>query len=635
MNENNFENNDLVNKENDNIETNNTEITNSEIVNDEDMTTNEGGYVSSDTFTKENLSENDILATKAAEEAIKQKKDKKMRLIRTVGIIIAIIVVVIVVSRIVSSIKSSNDEKKEIMKQVQTVNKMTISSELSGSGTLKPKDSYTITSLVEGEVKAVYFELGDKVVKGQLLLEIDSSSAKREITNASSSVIQARDSYNNAKYEYEKVVKDYEGMTFKAPYSGYLRTLSVKAGDTISSGTTIGTIVNDSVMSLKVPFLSNDAKHISTQNVAYIEIQETGELILGFVESVGEEAIVSDSGSLISYVNILVNNPGGLTENNTGIAMVNGFMSVKDASFKIDVNKEIKFEDGSNIIIESLLVGEGAYVGKGDAIFSITEDTFNKVLSSKKNAYLSAENALTKAESNYEDAIDTFDEYYITAPIDGTVITKDAKVGDKIQKSSSSAKTLCTIYDLSELYFEMDVDELDISKIKNGQMVNVKADAFNNRQFNGEITNISLVSSNSNGVTNYPVTVTVASTSTLLPGMNVDGYVILSKSEDTLGIPSGALQRGNVVYVENSSETITSKNYSIEGVSDRVKEKTPAGFTAVKVETGISNESYIEIKSGLTEGDKVYVSESTSNNTMNFGGFGGGGMGGPPPGGNR
>ena len=97
MNENNFENNDLVNndlvnKESDNLETNNTEIANSENVNNENMTTNEGGYVSSDTFTKENLSENDILATKAAEEAIKQKKDKKMRLIRTVGIIIAIIV---------------------------------------------------------------------------------------------------------------------------------------------------------------------------------------------------------------------------------------------------------------------------------------------------------------------------------------------------------------------------------------------------------------------------------------------------------------------------------------------------------------------------------------------------------------
>ena len=591
---------------------------------------NENNYVSSDTFKKENLTETDILATKAAEEAIKQKKAKKEKIIKTIIAIFLILVLIIVVFRIVTSIRANNEKKQEVMKQVQTVKVMNISSELSGSGTLKPKDSYTITSLVEGEVKNVYFELGDKVTKGQLLLEIDSSSAKREISNASSSVIQARDTYNNAKYEYDKLVKDYEGRTYKAPYSGYLRTLDIKEGDTLSNGTSIGTIVNDNVMVLKVPFLSVDAKNIKLHDSALIEIQETGELLFGFVETIGEEAIVSDSGSLISYVNILVTNPGGLTENNTGIAAVNGFYSVNDASFKIDINKELKFEDGSNIIVDRLLVGEGARLEKGDPIFSITEDTFEKVLSSKKNAYLSAETNLTKAESNYEDAIDTFDEYYITAPIDGTVITKDAKIGDKIQRSSTSAKTLCTIYDLSELYFEMDVDELDISKIKNGQEVNVEADAFNNKRFKGKITNISLVSSNSNGVTNYPVTVTIASSSELLPGMNVDGYVVLSKADNVLGIPSGALQRGNVVYVLNTSETIKNKNYSEEGISDRIKERTPSGFTAVKVETGISNDNFIEIKSGLVEGDEIYVNESTGN-TVQFNGFGGGGMGGGMP----
>ena len=617
--------------ENNNLNMNNDENIN-ETTNDNFVENKEdkNNYVSSDAFKKENLSESDLLATKAAEEAIKQKKAKKTKIIRTIITIFAVLILIIVIFRIVSSVRTNSEKKQEVMKQVQTVKVMNISSELSGSGTLKPKDSYTITSLVEGEVKNVYFELGDRVRKGQLLLEIDSSSAKREIGNASSSVIQARDAYNNAKYEYEKLVRDYENRTFKAPYSGYLRTLSIKAGDTISNGTSIGTIVNDSVMSLKVPFLSVDAKHIKEKAPALIEIQETGEYIYGTVESVGTEAVVSDSGALVSYVTVFVNNPGGLTENNTGIVVTGNYVSVSDASFKIETNKEIKFEDGSNIIIEELIAKEGDYVEKGDPVFSITEETFEKVLSSKKNSYLSAETNLTKAESNYEDALDTFDEYYITAPIDGTVITKDAKIGDKIQRSTSSAKTLCTIYDLSELYFEMDVDELDISKIKNGQEVNVEADAFNNKRFKGSITNISLVSSNSNGVTNYPVTVTIASSSDLLPGMNVDGYVVLSKADNVLGIPSGALQRGNVVYVLNSSETIKSKNYSEEGITDRIKERTPAGFTAVKVETGISNDNFIEIKSGLAEGDEIYVNESTGN-TMQFGGFGGGMGGGMPP----
>ena len=62
-----------------------------------------------------------------------------------------------------------------------------------------------------------------------------------------------------------------------------------------------------------------------------------------------------------------------------------------------------------------------------------------------------------------------------------------------------------------------------------------------------------------------------------------------------------------------------------------MKSRVPDGFTAINVETGISNANYIEIKSGLQEGDEVYVSESSSTNTMNFGGMGG--MGGPPMGG--
>ena len=57
-------------------------------------------------------------------------------------------------------------------------------------------------------------------------------------------------------------------------------------------------------------------------------------------------------------------------------------------------------------------------------------------------------------------------ENYITSEEDGTIITKDAKVGDKIQRSTSNAKTLATIYDLSELTFDMDIDELDITNIK-------------------------------------------------------------------------------------------------------------------------------------------------------------------------
>lgn len=589
------------------------------------------GAVSSDTFVKTSLSSEDIEATQAAHDEIRNQKLKKQRMIKKIIIVILIIVAVIIIIRVVMNMRKKQAEKAEVMKNVSQVRIMNISSEISGSGTLKPKDSYTITSLVEGNVTNVYFNLGDKVIKDQLLLTIDSSTAYREIMNASSSVVQAKDTYKQAKYEYDKLMSDYEGRTYKAPHDGALRTFVIKVGDKLSNNAKIGTIVNDALMTVKLPFSNNDAKSISVGQSALLELQETGEYLVGTVKSIAEEAQVQSSGALVRYVTIVCENPGGLTTNNTAIAVVGDVVSIEDASFELETDEELTFTDGNGIEVEKLLVSEGAIVKKGDPLFLITEDTFNNVLSSKKKTYLSAEEALTKAENNYDDSIDKYDEYYITAPIDGTVITKDAKVGDKIQKSTNSAKTLATLYDLSELTFDMDIDELDITNIKEGQSVNVQADAFKNKVFNGVITNVSLVAANSNGVTNYPVTVTITDIGDLLPGMNVDAYVILANVENAVAIPADALQRGNVVYVLNTSPTIKSGNYNAEGISDRVKSRVPDGFTAINVETGISNANYIEIKSGLQEGDEVYVSESTSTNTMNFGGMGG--MGGPPMGG--
>ena len=595
----------------------------------------EDGSVSSDTFVKSDLSSEDIEATQAAHDEIKRIKDKRKLLIKKIVLIICIVIAIIFTISSILKMNNKKAEKEKIMQNVTSVRRMNISSEILGSGTLKPKDSYTITSLVEGNVTNVLFDMGDKVIKDQLLITIDSQTAYREIANASSSVAQAKDNYNQAKYEYDKLLNDYAGRTYKAPYDGSLRSFLIKEGDKLNNNDEIGSIINDSIMTIKLPFSTNDAKSINEGMTALLELQETGEYLSGIVKSVAEESQVQNSGALVKYITITCENPGGLTTNNTAIAVVGNCASIEDASFELETDIKLIYIDGSGIEIEKLLVSEGAVVKKGDPLFLISEETFNNVLSSKKRSFLTAEEALTKAENNYDDAIDNYDEYFITAPIDGTVITKDAKVGDKIQKGTSSAKTLATLYDLSELTFDMDIDELDITNIKEGQDVNVQADAFNNKIFKGKITNVSLVSANSNGVTNYPVTVTITDTGNLLPGMNVDAYVVLSNVENALAIPANALQRGNVVYVLNSSETIKSGNYSTEGISDRVINNVPDGFTAIKVETGISNSNYIEVKSGLAEGDEVYVSESSSNNSFNFGNFRGMGGGMPAPQGMR
>lgn len=104
--------------------------------------------------------------------------------------------------------------------------------------------------------------------------------------------------------------------------------------------------------------------------------------------------------------------------------------------------------------------------------------------------------------------------------------------------------------------------------------------------------------------------------------MNVTGEIIIDEAEDVLAIPAQALQRGNVVYVKDDSVTETEGN-------------VPAGFRSVEVETGLISSDYVEIKSGLSEGDEVYIDPTSSTESTGMGMMGGmpaGGMGGVPGG---
>ena len=77
------------------------------------------------------------------------------------------------------------------------------------------------------------------------------------------------------------------------------------------------------------------------------------------------------------------------------------------------------------------------------------------------------------------------------------------------------------------------------------------------------------------GVTNYPVTITMEETGDLLPGMNVDAEIILEQSENALVIPVAALMRGNRVYVKSDSETEQdTSNQKEVGVSILLTPKT-------------------------------------------------------------
>lgn len=627
----------------------------------------------------------------AAEKKRKKRKGKSGRIV-----IVLIVVLAVLLGGFFLYKKKTTSQKRQGDQSVSTatVKRTDISSELTASSALSPKDTYEVTSLVEGEVIEANFEEGDVVEKGQVLYRIDASSMDSDLSSAQTSLQRAKESAQTAQSDYAEETARIAGNTYRSTASGYIKTLYIKEGDKVNNGTKIADLYDDSVMKITVPFLSGEAAEINVGDEAAVTLEDTGEQISGTVTVVSSMEETLSGGRLVKNVTVEVSNPGGLTTDTAASVTVDGFVCSAEATFtaKTETILSVELSGNKSLEIENLLIHEGSYVEKNSDLFRVTAKTAEEYLKEFKDAVESADDNLENAENKLSNTQDNVDDYTITAPISGTVITKNAKVGDKISKSSSGTTTMAVIYDLSTMTLEMSVDELDVSSIKVGQSVEITADAVEGETFTGTVTNVSLQSSYSNGVTNYPVTVTLDDTGSLLPGMNVDAKIILDSSENALVIPASALMRGNRVYVKKSSasteNTDTQRNGSSDNAGDADSERknpgdgtqnadsadrqpdagaeasgsskgsgtdnsssksngsgksgssnVPDGFEAVQVTTGIINDDYVEILSGLSEGDEVYISSdsgsSTQTDQMQMGGMGGpgGDMGGGVPGG--
>ncbi|MEE1013911.1 MAG: efflux RND transporter periplasmic adaptor subunit, partial [Clostridia bacterium] len=268
------------------------------------------------------------------------------------------------------------------------------------------------------------------------------------------------------------------------------------------------------------------------------------------------------------------------------------------------------------------------YISKGD---SISSGATVAVLDSSTidDQIYNAEKSLQDAQLSMEKLQDQLEDYTVTAPISGTVVTKNKKAGEKYEgnsggssSSTSSTTGLAVIYDMSSLYFDLDVDELDVKKIAVGQSVTITADAVEGKTYSGTVENVSVNGTvGTAGVTTYPVRVRIADfDDLLLPGMNIEAEISITATENALVVPVSAVNRGNTVYVK--------------GEKTQENDRAPEGFYTVSVTTGVSDDSYIEILSGLNEGDVVYVTVQDTGEETSFPGMGGmpGGMGGAPGG---
>ncbi len=185
----------------------------------------------------------------------------------------------------------------------------------------------------------------------------------------------------------------------------------------------------------------------------------------------------------------------------------------------------------------------------------------------------------------------------IVSPVDGTVISRAVDVGQTVAASFNTPTLFEVAEDLTQMQIETSVSEADIGKVKVGQKAIYTLDGYQDRKFEGEVTQVRLASTTTNNVVTYAVIISVDNSEGLvIPGMSANVSIITNKVENALCVPPQALKF--------TPET-NGKKYEKQGIWLQTKN----GLQRCDIEIGVSDDNHTQVISKeIKAGDKVVVS---------------------------
>jgi HlyD family secretion protein len=249
--------------------------------------------------------------------------------------------------------------------------------------------------------------------------------------------------------------------------------------------------------------------------------------------------------------------------------------------------------------------------------------------------YTKAQASLKTAQLEYDKAKINLGYASIYSPIDGVVLSRAVDEGQTVAASFSTPTLFSIAKDLTQMQVEANIDEADIGKVKEGQRVSFKVDAFSNMNFNGQVVQIRLNPTTTNNVVTYTVIVKAPNPDLrLMPGLTADITIYVEEAKDVLTVSSKALHftPDQIVMSQYMMQVMkdakeanppaamkTSKNPtpSAEGVSEiapldstkpTVWVKEGPIIHPVNVSIGIDDDLNAQILSGLKEGEEVVTS---------------------------
>ena len=499
----------------------------------------------------------------------REKKQRHRKVVRTVIIVIAVIAVALVL--LVLSLRRSVEQKfaaaeKEVL--TYEVKPGTIHTLVTGSGVLAQVDEEEIKVPAGVEIDEVFPEAGDLVSEGELLAKVDMASVMSALSDTQSQLKTLDRNINSAK-------DDTASTSLTAGVSGRVKKIYAEIGDDVG----VCMAKNGALALLSLDgYMAVDIEGSGPARGDTVAVTRAdGSVIAGMVEQARK-----------GQLTILVTDDGPLFDEEVTVSDAAGNTLGKG---KLYIHSPLAVT-GYAGTVSGIPTRENAKVTSGSSVVTLKD---------------------TKTSANYDALLRQREELeetlmeLLTIYRDGALLSKmDGLVSsveyDEDTFNSSVENQILTLYPQKQMSVTISVDETDILSLKEGQEAEIEVSSVSEDKFTGSVTEISKVADTSTGVTQYSAEVTLDREEGMLSGMTANINVRIQGTENALIIPVDALHQNSASYYVYTAYDSEAHRY--------------AG--RVEVTIGMQNDDYVEITSGLKEGDTVYYTESQSLTIMDM-----------------
>jgi len=531
---------------------------------------------------------------------------RKMKILKKkwwLGVIAAFVLIGAFVAYRVVSANSANATNAPVTASVEMGS---ISSTISGSGTVRSNQNTTISWQASGKVGVIKVVLGQAVATGDELAALDPNTLSQTIIQAQTSLIEAQ----NAMEELQKPqpLKIAKAETALKEAEEALDKLLNPSPAEIAQAELNVLTASDSVKTAQkyvswLNYTRGTTQQIEAARAAYVLAQDKVDRLAVIYDrfSTNDD---DDPNKAQALTNLL----SAQSDRNDAKWLLDYYTGKADTAEAAEKQANLalaqsQYEDAV-AALEKLKSPSAEDIALAQAQVEDARETLETL---KKGA---TEDELTIAQTNITLAQASVNQAHLTAPFDGIITDINVMTGDIV----SSGKSAFRIDDMSRLFVDLTVSEYDYSQIKVGQPCEITFDAVSTKVYAGVVTKVGLVGTASQGVVNFPVTVQITDPdASIVPGLTASVNIIVAQHENVMLVPNAAVQTTgsqSMVVVLFEGQRIT-----------------------IPVTVGLTNDTMTEVAADqLREGDAVITnltvakaSNSSSSSRMQQGGF----MGGP------